>query len=84
MEIRERGPRSSRAALQQGRQDGLLQAVYPGAPKKEGVKAVITVATAKARLRFKGEIGEAHDDDPPNATHFLQWDLGYRRQDPAL
>ena len=28
--------------------------------------------------------GEAHDDDPPGTTHFLQWDLGYGRQDPAL
>jgi hypothetical protein len=35
-------------------------------------------------MQFKGEIGQAHDDDPPNTTHFLQWDLGYRRQDPAL
>ena|SRR5689334_14366237 len=61
-----------------------LHAVYPGAPKKEGEKAAITVATAKARMQFKGEIGEAHDDDPPNTTHFLQWDLGYRRQNPAL
>jgi hypothetical protein len=61
-----------------------VHAVYPGAPRKEGAKAAITVATATARMEFKGEIGEAHDDDPPDTTHFQQWDLGYRRQDPAL
>jgi hypothetical protein len=61
-----------------------VHAVYPGAPRKVDAKAAITVATPKARMEFRGEIGEAHDDDPPDTTHFLQWDLGYRRQDPAL
>ncbi len=61
-----------------------LHAVYPGRPMKPGAKAAITIATAKARMQFKGEIDEAYDDDPPGATHFVQWDLGYRRQDPAL
>lgn len=61
-----------------------LHAVYPGAPKKPDANAAITVATPKDRMEFKGQIDAPHDDDPPGATHFLQWDLGYRRQDPAL
>jgi hypothetical protein len=61
-----------------------LHAVYPGPPKKIDAKATITIATPKARMQFRGEIAEAHDDDPPDTTHFLQWDLGYRRQDPGL
>jgi len=61
-----------------------LHAVYPGAPKKEGEKATITIATARTRMDFKGEIESPYEDDPPNTTHFVQWDLGFRRQDPEL
>jgi hypothetical protein len=35
-------------------------------------------------MPLAGEIESAHEDDPPGATHFAQWDLGFRRQDPAL
>jgi|HubBroStandDraft_4_1064222.scaffolds.fasta_scaffold225607_2 hypothetical protein len=61
-----------------------IHAVYPGAPKKDGEKATITVASAKTHMDFAGEIASADEDDPPNTTHFLQWDLGYRRRDPNL
>jgi hypothetical protein len=61
-----------------------LHAVYPGAPKKAGEKAAITISNGHARMEFDGEIDDSHEDDPPNTTHFLQWDLGFRRQDPAL
>jgi hypothetical protein len=61
-----------------------IHAVYPGAPKKDGDKANITIASAKAHMDFAGEIDSGYDDDPPNTTHFLQWDLGFARQDPNL
>jgi hypothetical protein len=61
-----------------------VHAVYPGPARKEGAKAGIAIATAKARMQLNGEIESAHDDDPPDTTHFAQWDLGFRRQDPAL
>jgi len=61
-----------------------IHAVYPGAPKQEGEKATITIASAKTHMNFAGEIASGDEDDPPNTTHFLQWDLGYRRQDPNL
>jgi hypothetical protein len=35
-------------------------------------------------MTFKGEIEARHEDDPAGATHFVQWDLGFRRQDPDL
>lgn len=35
-------------------------------------------------MSFTGEVETAHDDDPPGTTHFFQWDLGFRRQDPGL
>src|SRR5947209_9402660 len=60
-----------------------VHAVYPGAPKKEGEKATLTVASGRTTLTLRGEIGGAYEDDPPGSTHFLQWDLGYKRQDPA-
>ena len=41
----------------------------------------VTLANAKKKMTFAGEFEEAEDD---SATTFLQWDLGYRRQDPAL
>ena len=62
-----------------------IHAVYPGTPKKDDEKATITIANAKTRMTFEGEIDSASGaDDPPNTTHFLQWDLGYKRQDPEL
>jgi hypothetical protein len=61
-----------------------IHAVYPGAPKKDGEKVTIAIASGKQQMSFAGEIASGYEDDPPNTTHFLQWDLGYRRQDPAL
>jgi len=61
-----------------------LHAVYPAAHKKVGEKATITIANANTRMQFKGEIESPHEDDPPSAIHFVQWDLGFRRQDPDL
>jgi hypothetical protein len=61
-----------------------VHAVYPGAPKKDGDKAIITIASAKRQMDFAGEIDSGFEDGPPDTTHFVQWDLGYRRQDPNL
>jgi len=35
-------------------------------------------------MTFKGEIEDGFEDGPPKTTHFVQWDLGYPRQDPGL
>jgi len=61
-----------------------IHAVYPGAAKKDGAKAAIAVANKHAQMTFNGEIATGYENDPPHTTHFLQWDLGFRRQDPAL
>jgi hypothetical protein len=61
-----------------------LHAVHPAAHRKVGKKATITIANANTRMTFKGEIEARHEDDPAGATHFAQYDLGYRRQDPNL
>jgi hypothetical protein len=61
-----------------------IHAVYPGAPKKDGEKATITIASTKTQMDLAGEIDSGFADDPPNTTHFVQWDLGYSRQDPNL
>jgi hypothetical protein len=60
-----------------------IHAVYPGAPKKDGEKAAITISNARTKMTFRGEIDSGYKDDPPGATHFVQWDLGFSRQDPA-
>lgn len=57
-----------------------LHVHYPGKARKSG-PATITVAAGKASMVFEGEFGET---DATMATEFLQWDLGYRRQDPEL
>jgi len=61
-----------------------LHAVYPGSRQKEREKARITIDNGKRRMNFAGEISESFENDPPNTTHFVQWDLGYKRQDPRL
>jgi hypothetical protein len=61
-----------------------VHAVYPSAPKKDGDKAIITIASAKRQMDFAGEIDSGFEDGPPDTTHFVQWDLGYRRQEPNL
>jgi hypothetical protein len=57
-----------------------LHAKYPGTPKKDG-RATITLANSKTRMTF---VGEFQEPDETSVTTFLQWDLGYRRQDPKL
>jgi hypothetical protein len=61
-----------------------VHAVYPGDAKKEGEKATITISTVKTRMQFDGEIDSSYEGDPPNTRHFVQWDLGFFRQDPEL
>jgi hypothetical protein len=61
-----------------------IHAVYPGAPKKDGDKATITIANTKTHMDFAGEIDKDFDEVPPNTIDFVQWDLGYARQDPDL
>ncbi len=62
-----------------------IHAVYPGAPKKEGEKAAITIANARNGMNFEGEIESGEGlSYPPNTTGFVQWDLGYARQNPGL
>jgi len=58
-----------------------LHIKYPAMPKKKG-KATITLANSKTSMKFVGEFEPPDDKD--DATTFLQWDLGYRRQDPKL
>ena len=60
-----------------------LRAVYPGAPKRAGERATITIANAKIHMDFAGQIDSGYNA-PPNTTPFAQSDLGYSRQDPAL
>jgi hypothetical protein len=61
-----------------------IHAVYPGAPKKDGDTATIAIGNGRTTMDFVGEINSDFDEVPPNATHFVQWDLGYKRQDPDL
>ena len=61
-----------------------LHAVYSGTNKKVGDKATITIGNVKSHMDFAGEIDDRWPDDPPNTQHFLQWDLGYERQNPEL
>ena len=62
-----------------------IHAVYPGAPKKDDDKATITIANGKAQMTFDGIIDSHFSNlNPPNTTHFVQWDLGFARQDPEL
>lgn len=61
-----------------------IHAVYPGSRKEDGTEAVIKLTNSRATMELKGEIDSGYGDDPPNTTHFVQWDLGFRRQDPDL
>lgn len=53
---------------------------YPGAPKTPG-NASIDISNARARMTLRGELEEPTGDD---RTTFVQWDLGFARQDPDL
>jgi hypothetical protein len=58
-----------------------LHAKYPGVARKSG-EVSITVASAGASMVLDGGFEEPPGDDM--ATDFVQWDLGYRRQDAEL
>lgn len=57
-----------------------LHARYPGAAGKEG-KASIVLANPKTKMVVDGEFQETDEAD---LTDFVQWDLGFSRQDPKL
>ena len=61
-----------------------IHAVYPGPRRKVGAKATVTLSNTKQQMTLRGEIEETSEDDQAGSTQFVQWDLGYRRQDPAL
>jgi hypothetical protein len=61
-----------------------IHAIYPGAPKKDGDKATIAIDNKKTHMTFNGEIERDDEDSPPGSTSFVQWDLGYARQNPGL
>ena len=57
-----------------------LHVRYPGTAASSG-KTFITISSGRARMKLQGEFQEAEADD---ATTFVQWDLGFSRQDPEL
>ena len=62
-----------------------VHAVYPGAPKPDNEKATITITNGKTEMMLDGIIESRFADmSPPNTTHFVQWDLGFTRQDREL
>ncbi|MGT2503376.1 hypothetical protein ACVOMS_26455 [Bradyrhizobium guangxiense] len=58
-----------------------LHARYPGEAGSAG-KATITIGNGRKSMRLVGEFEEISADD--DATNFVQWDLGFSRQDPEL
>ena len=58
-----------------------LHAKYPGEAGKTG-KAAITIGDGRKTMMLKGEFEELSGDD--DLTNFVQWDLGFSRQDPEL
>ncbi|WP_142250958.1 hypothetical protein [Bradyrhizobium sp. UNPF46] len=58
-----------------------LHARYPGEAGRAG-KATITIGNGRKSMNLVGEFEEISADD--DATNFVQWDLGYSRQDPEL
>ncbi|PIT05689.1 hypothetical protein TSA1_36895 [Bradyrhizobium nitroreducens] len=58
-----------------------LHARYPGEAGRAG-KATITIGSRRKSMKLVGEFEEISADD--DATNFVQWDLGYSRQDPEL
>jgi hypothetical protein len=62
-----------------------LRAVYPGMPGKDEEKATITIANGKTIMMIKGAMeNPVAPIDPPDTTHFAQYNLGYDSQDPNL
>jgi hypothetical protein len=63
----------------------VVRAVYPAGPKQVGVTTAIAIASAKREMSLQGEIDGRHlDGDQEQTAYFVQWDLGYGRQDPSL
>jgi hypothetical protein len=60
-----------------------IHADYPGAQKRKGAAATITIANGKTTMAFKGEMAEP-EEGTKGPMRFRQWDLGYSRQDPNL
>jgi hypothetical protein len=57
-----------------------LHAKYPGMPKTSG-SASIEIGNSRTRMTLRGEFEETAENDQ---TTFVQWDLGFSRQDPDL
>jgi hypothetical protein len=58
-----------------------LHVKYPGEAKKEG-NATIAISTAKTSMSFDGKFEAPFEDS--GAVNFVQWDLGFSRQDPEI
>lgn len=67
-----------------------LHAVYPGGALADGASAeiVISIAAARGRAAQRAIAGVIDErlarENPPGATHFVQWDLGVSRRDDTL
>jgi hypothetical protein len=57
-----------------------LEVRYPGVARTSG-KASVTLATSRDKMTFDGEF---HAPTENSQTNFVQWDLGFARQDPKL
>jgi len=57
-----------------------LHLKYPDKAGRDG-DASVTISTPKAKMTVNGQFEELFED---SVTDFVQWDLGYRRQDPEL
>jgi hypothetical protein len=57
-----------------------LHAKYPGSSESAG-RASIAISNVRTSMRLRGEFEEPSADDQ---TTFVQWDLGFSRQDPEL
>lgn len=58
-----------------------LHAKYPGMAGSSG-KAALTIGNGRKTMKLAGEFEELSGDD--DLTNFVQWDLGFSRQDPDL
>jgi hypothetical protein len=57
-----------------------LEVRYPGVARTSG-KASVTLATSRDKMTFDGEFQAPTEHSQAN---FVQWDLGFARQDPKL
>lgn len=58
-----------------------LHAKYPGKAGTAG-KATLMIGNGRKAIKLVGEFEELSGDD--DLTNFVQWDLGFSRQDPDL